>query len=137
MIAGTEHMAAPVSLSCDAGLQRCALYFFGLEHATKSICDVRLELCSIDIACSSFFIQHQRLPGRTSWLRTANERSLFLFFLKCSTYMTRNFSSAQLCECTIGPRARLASHKVSAGPGTPRAWRAGLHGDWLWHPLRM
>ena len=79
MIAGTEHM----------GLQ-CALYFFGLEHATGT----RLsELRSLDIACSSFFIQHQRLPGRTSWLRTANERSLFLFFLKCSTYMTRNFSS--------------------------------------------
>ena len=57
MIAGTEHMAAPVSLSCDAGLQWSALRFFGLEHATKSICAVRLELRSIDIACSSFLIQ--------------------------------------------------------------------------------
>jgi len=89
VIAGTEHMAAPVSLSCDTGLQ-CALYFFGLEHATGT----RLsELRSLGIACSSFLIQRQRLPGRTSWLRTANERSLFHFFLKCSAYMTRNFSS--------------------------------------------
>ena len=69
MIAGTEHM----------GLQ-CALYFFGLEHATGT----RFSRAAGPlIACSSFLIQRQRLPGRTSWLRTANERSLFHFFLKC------------------------------------------------------
>ena len=101
-------MAAPVSLSCDAGLRWSALRFFGLEHATKSICAVRLELRSIDIACSSFLIQHQRLPGRTAWLRIANERLLFRSYFKYSTYMPGNFSS-RLHSCASAQKVHEQS----------------------------